>query len=299
MNMVTDFFIEAEDIIKIYSDNRTDVRIGALRSVELRIKKGTLVSIIGPSGAGKSTLLRLIGGLDTVSSGHLKVGDTLLSSPNISTGELTVYKKTIGFLWQFPDKNLLPKLTAEEQIEFPMHPYGYSRECRKRRVLELLTAVGLKDRATHQPSQLSGGEAQRLGIAIALANNPSLVLMDEPTGELDTKNTLMIINYLKELNEQFGTTMIVVTHDHRFARMTPLTYTIKNGQISAVDRIIEETHSSEDRLEREILSYVDKYGNVRIPDDLRQELGIHQLVRFTINRDDPKRPRLEIHPVND
>ena len=294
-------FIEALDIMKIYTDERKDIKLAALRGIELMVKEGSLVAIIGPSGAGKSTLMNLFGAIDTVSSGYLKIGDHVLSRSSIPEQELVDFRRNmVGFLWQLPERNLLPGLTAEQQIEFPMITSGYPRELRKKRVNELLSAIGLKDRATHKPGQLSGGEAQRVGLAVALANDPPLILADEPTGELDTLNSLKIIDYFKELNELFGKTMVVVTHDHRFENMTKAAYRIRDGQISGFHRAIGDIKpDSWLQPQREELSFVDQYNNVRLPDELRKKANIGKHVRVKLNDDDEEHPYLEIHGVND
>jgi ABC-type lipoprotein export system ATPase subunit len=293
-------FIEALDIMKIFTSEQRKSKIAALRGIELRIKEGSLVAIIGSSGAGKSTLLNLMGGLDQVSSGHLRVGDTVLSDITISRQELNQYRRSkVGFIWQLPENNLIYRLTAEQQVEMPMKIKGVlSRERRKERVKELLKVLGVNHRAKHRPNQLSGGEMQRVGIAIALANDPDLLLADEPTGELDTKNTLMIIDYFKDLSDNYGKTTIVVTHDHRFENMTKTTFKIKDGQIDELYHSIGLiTKDSWKKPKREKYAYVDQFGSVKIPDEIRQKVGIKESVQIRINDEDIENQYVELHPI--
>jgi len=293
-------FIEVLDVMKIFTSEQTNSKIAALRGIELRIKEGSLVAIIGSSGAGKSTLLNLMGGLDQVSSGSLRVGEHVLSDVSMSKRELNHYRRhKVGFIWQLPENNLLPRLTAEQQVEVPMKINGVlTRQERKKRVKELLNVLGIKHRSQHRPNQLSGGEAQRVGIAIALANDPILLLADEPTGELDTKNTLMIIDYFKELSDNYGKTTIVVTHDHRFENMTKTAFNIKDGQISELHHSIGPiTKDSWKKPKRIRFAYIDQFGSVKIPDEIRQRVGIKESVQIRVNDDDPNNQYVELRPA--
>ena len=277
-------FIQMHDVIKIYEEPRTGLQIPALRGVELSIKEGELVCIIGPSGAGKSTLLKLLGGLDRPSSGSIIVGDKRIDQ--LPEEHLTEYRRyDVGFLWQFPEKNLLPVLTALENIELPMKIAGFPREKRRKRALELLDKVGLKDRASHRLHQLSGGEAQRVSLAVALANDPKVVLADEPTGELDTKTTLEIISFMRELNQEYNKTIVVVTHDMRFEQRSDRAFRILDGMISGIRQAKNKTATTidiETPPEREELIYVDQFGNMRIPKHFLKEAGIKNHVRIKV-----------------
>ncbi len=281
-------FIQMHDVIKIYEEPRTGLQIPALRGVELSIKEGELVCIIGPSGSGKSTLLKLLGGLDKPSSGSITVAGKRVDK--MSEEQLTEYRRyDVGFLWQFPERNLLPILTALENIELPMKIAGFPREQRRRRSLELLDRIGLKDRSTHRLHQLSGGEAQRISLAVALANDPQVVLCDEPTGELDTKSTMEIISFMRELNQEYSKTIVVVTHDMRFEQRSDRAFRILDGMISGVRQAIKNHAASEGKVsivdappEREELIYVDQFGNLRIPKHFLQETGIKNYVRIHV-----------------
>ncbi|MHA2102949.1 MAG: ABC transporter ATP-binding protein [Candidatus Hodarchaeales archaeon] len=282
-------FLELQDVIKLYKPENESLQVPALRGVDLTLEESELVTIIGPSGSGKSTLIKIIGGIEKPSSGTVYIeGIGIINK--LDTKKLTEYrKKTVGFVYQFPERNLLPSISAVENVQLPMRINDeISRETRKKRALELLSAVGLSNRKDHKLSQLSGGEAQRISIAVALANNPKIILADEPTGELDSVNTFKIIDYFKELNKNFGVTFLVVTHDERFALMTDKTYKIQDGRISGLHR---RTKTS-----RENLIFVDRHGNMRLPDGMRNDANIQNHVVIQFNK---KKGILEVIPVND
>jgi putative ABC transport system ATP-binding protein len=216
------------DLIKIYRIGSIEVQ--ALRGLNVNVRKGEMVSIIGPSGSGKSTLLNIIGGLDKASAGSVKVFDTDLT--NMSPGDLVNFRReTVGHVFQ--NMNLIPTLTAAENIELPMAALGIKAEQRNKRIMELLTVVGLTDRKDHKPGELSGGEQQRIALAAALANDPPLVLADEPTGELDTENARIVVEYLRKINQDLGKTVIMVTHDPNIARISDRILRIHDGVVQA------------------------------------------------------------------
>ena len=291
-------FLELHDVIKLYKPENEILQVPALRGVDLSLKKSELAAIIGPSGSGKSTLIKIIGGIEQPSSGIVEMEDIGIIN-KLKGRELTKYRRNVvGFVYQFPERNLLPSLSALENIMLPIRINNkLGREQRIKRALELLDAVGLADRKENHLTQLSGGEAQRVSIAVALANNPALILADEPTGELDTENTFKIINYFKELNQMYGTSFIVVTHDERFAQMTERTYKIRDGRIYGMHRrVIEESPTGGTQQKREHILFVDQYGNVRIPEELREEANIHEHVILRYNKD---KGVLEIVPLNE
>ncbi len=216
------------DLIKIYRIGSIEVQ--ALRGLNVNVRKGEMVSIIGPSGSGKSTLLNIIGGLDRASAGSVKVFDTDLT--NMSPGALVNFRReTVGHVFQ--NMNLIPTLTAAENIELPMAALGIKAEQRNKRIMELLKVVGLTDRKDHKPGELSGGEQQRIALAAALANDPPLVLADEPTGELDTENARVVVDYLRKINQDLGKTVIMVTHDPNIARISDRILRIHDGVVQA------------------------------------------------------------------
>jgi len=221
--MVT--IVEAVNLKKTYMLGKIPVE--ALRGVNLKVENGDFLSILGPSGSGKSTLLHLIGALDKPTEGKVFIEGVDVSTLN--DNQLADLRRKIGFVFQF--FNLIPRFTARENVELPMAINGLSKGERRKRSEELLENVGLKDRMNHKPTELSGGEQQRVAIARALANNPSFLLMDEPTGNIDSKAADDILKLVKRLNEGKGITTIMVTHDHRLASQAERTVHMLDGLI--------------------------------------------------------------------
>jgi putative ABC transport system ATP-binding protein len=220
--------IIVKDLIKVYHLGKVEVQ--ALRGLNMSVKEGEVVSIIGPSGSGKTTLLNIIGGLDTATAGSVVVGDTQVTA--LSTSQLVDYRrKTVGHIFQ--TLNLIPTLTAAENVELPMIAMGAGRSKRKERVTELLSIVGLTQRADHKPDELSGGEQQRITMAAALANDAPVILADEPTGELDTTNVKIVVDYLVKISRELGKTIVMVTHDPNVARQGDRILRIEDGTIIA------------------------------------------------------------------
>lgn len=208
---MTGTIIKTVDLRKTYMQGKIPVE--ALRGVNLEVEEGEFLSVLGPSGSGKSTLLNLIGALDKPTGGRLFIENIDVSALN--ENQLADLRMRIGFVFQF--FNLIPRFTARENVELPMSIAGLSKGERRKRAEELLQMVGLASRMNHKPTELSGGEQQRVAIARALANNPRFLLMDEPTGNIDSKNAYEIIRLVKRLNEDKGVTIIMVTHDQRLA----------------------------------------------------------------------------------
>jgi ABC-type lipoprotein export system ATPase subunit len=222
------WMIETQDLTRIYGDGE---QIRALDNVNLKIAPGELVAVMGPSGSGKSTLLNVLGALDRPTSGKVFVnGQNLAKIRNKDSFRA----KTVGFVFQL--HNLLPTLTALENVEVPMMGY-LGPSARRKRAKELLALVGLADRMNHLPSQLSGGQRQRVAVARALANNPPLVLADEPTGNLDTTAGADLMALIRELNEMQGVTFVVVTHDLNVARQTKRVLVMADGKLVRDDYI--------------------------------------------------------------
>jgi putative ABC transport system ATP-binding protein len=218
--------ILTKDLIKVYRTGKSEVI--ALRGLDLRIGDGELVAIRGPSGCGKTTFLNILGGIDRPTAGRIEVNGSNLV--DLSDGELVRYRlRQAGFVFQF--FNLVPTLTAEENIELPMRLASKDASARKARTKELLDLVGLAQRARHRPDELSGGEQQRIAIAVALANDPPLLLADEPTGELDTKTGQEVLNLFQRLNRDLKKTIVVVTHDARVAGIANRVLDIRDGKI--------------------------------------------------------------------
>ena len=218
--------VEVRDLVRIYSQGSLEVQ--ALRGLDLSVEEGEMVALIGPSGSGKTTLLNIIGGLDRASAGSVKVFGQELT--RLSSGELVEYRRNkVGHVFQ--TMNLIPTLTAAENIELPMVALGIPREGRGSRVKELVDVVGLGERMGHKPGELSGGEQQRVALAAALANDPPLVLADEPTGELDTANAKVVVDYLSRVNSEMGKTILMVTHDPTVSRVADRILRIQDGVI--------------------------------------------------------------------
>jgi len=227
-NLNSEFLVETQNLSRIYGDGE---EIRALDGVTLNVSHGELLSVMGPSGSGKSTLLNIIGALDLPSSGKVLVNGIDLSKIR-KVDEFR--SKTVGFVFQL--HNLIPTLSARENVEIPMMGH-MGAVARKKRSEELLAEVGLEDRMKHLPNQLSGGQRQRVAIARALANNPPLVLADEPTGNLDTAAGQELMTLLRQLNKNQGTTFIVVTHDLAVARQTNRVVVMADGKIIREDII--------------------------------------------------------------
>jgi putative ABC transport system ATP-binding protein len=209
---VTDALVHIEDVHKVYA--RGSERIDVLKGLDLEVPAGEFLALMGPSGSGKSTLLNLIGGLDTATSGRVVVGGHDLA--RASGRELARWRaEHVGFVFQF--YNLLPVLTAARNVELPLLLTNLARAERRRHVAAALELVGLTDRADHYPAQLSGGQEQRVGIARAIVNDPTLLLCDEPTGDLDRETAGEILDLLATLNARYDKTVIMVTHDPRAA----------------------------------------------------------------------------------
>ena len=239
--------VKVKDLVKVHRTGKIEVQ--ALRGLSMDIKAGELVAIIGPSGSGKTTLLNIVGGLDNATAGNVQVGD--LNVTSLSVAQLVNYRrKMVGHIFQ--NLNLIPTLTAEENIEFSMVASGVGRGKRKERVQELLGTVGLMDRAHHKPEELSGGEQQRIALAAALANDAPVLLADEPTGELDTVNAKIVVDYLVKVNRDLGKTIIMVTHDPSVARVTHRILRIEDGVIKMT------LTPSEVIVEEKAVSYTDQ-----------------------------------------
>ncbi len=224
--------IEIENLIKVYK--RGDIEVIAIRDVSLKIDTGEFVMLMGPSGSGKTTFLHLLGGIDRPTAGKIIVDGKNIAI--MSDKELTEYRKTkVGIVFQF--FNLVPTLNAIENVMLPMQFAGVPPSERKKRAKELLEIVGMEHRAKHYPDEMSGGEQQRVAVAIALANDPDIILADEPTGELDTETGMKIIELFKKLNE-IGKTVIVATHDLRLLNYASRVLYIEDGKIREGDKKI-------------------------------------------------------------
>lgn len=214
--------IHATNIHKSFGD------LEVLKGVDISVEKGEIVSIIGPSGAGKTTLLQILGTLDKPNSGEVKIDNTDISK--LGANEMARFRnRHIGFIFQF--HQLLPEFTALENVTIPALIAGTDTKKANERAKELLAYLQLSDRLTHKPSELSGGEKQRVAVARALINNPSLILADEPSGSLDTQNKMELHKLLFDLRDKFGLTILIVTHDKELAQLSDRVIEMKDGRI--------------------------------------------------------------------
>ena len=273
---MSEVMIQADGLVKIYKSKQTEVL--ALQGLDLTVEKGELTALIGNSGSGKSTFLNMIGGLDRPSAGSLLVDGKNLFT--MGERELVCYKRdTVGFVWQNNARNLLPYLSALENIMLPVPISGQKKK--KEKALELLEQVGMTAKRNNRLNTMSGGEQQRIAIAIALANNPKLLLADEPTGSVDTKTADIIFDIFRELNRN-GQTILIVTHDIALSKKVRRVVAIRDGKISS-ERILKEKYA--DRLKeltvdwrnedtQEEYAVIDKAGRVQIPRELWDKLAL-------------------------
>ncbi|MFW9788339.1 MAG: ABC transporter ATP-binding protein [Candidatus Thorarchaeota archaeon] len=222
-------YIQADDLVKVFRLGSVEVQ--ALRGLSIQVDKGEMVAIVGASGSGKTTLLNILGGITKATAGTTVVAGYDVTNAN-PTQLVALRREIVGHIFQ--ELNLIPTLTAYENVELPMLAAKADGSTRKARVEELLNIVGLADRMKHKPDELSGGERQRVAIAAAIANDPKVLLCDEPTGDLDTETGAIIVEYLHKVNKEFGKTVLMVTHDPSIARQCDRIYRIRDGQIISV-----------------------------------------------------------------
>lgn len=282
--------ILCDNLVKIYK--LSEIEVVALQGLDLVVQPGEVMALVGTSGSGKSTLLNVLGGLDRPSAGRVVVdGNDLLK---LSTMALNRYRRRyVGFVWQQKARNLVPYLDAQENIELPMIVSGVGRRARREWARELIDAVGLTSRRAHRLSELSGGEQQRVAIAVALANQPSLLLADEPTGELDSATAETIFSIFHNLNRAYGLTVVIVSHDPLIARHVARVVAIRDGKTSSETlrrsrdtqaengdgennggAAVEEEHTFEE------LVMLDGAGRLQVPKEVRERYAIGDRVRL-------------------
>jgi putative ABC transport system ATP-binding protein len=222
-------YIQADDLVKVFRIGSVEVQ--ALRGLSMQVDKGEMVAIVGASGSGKTTLLNILGGITKATAGSTVVAGYDVTNAN-PTQLVALRREVVGHIFQ--ELNLIPTLTAYENVELPMLAAKADGATRKARVEELLGIVGLGDRMKHKPDELSGGERQRVAIAAAIANDPKVLLCDEPTGDLDTETGAIVVEYLHKVNKEFGKTVLMVTHDPSIARQCDRIYRIRDGEIISV-----------------------------------------------------------------
>ena len=277
--------IVCENLVKIYRLNQEgggSVEVQALQGMDITVAQGEMLGIVGASGSGKSTLLNVLGGLDSPTGGRALVGKQDLGQLNPAA--LDVYRRhTVGFVWQQGARNLIPYLTALENIELPLTLSGKVGRGTRERALELLQLVGLRERMDHHLEELSGGEQQRVAVAIALANRPRLLLADEPTGELDTATAQTIYDLLRKLNKQLGLTMIIVSHDPGIARHVDRVVAVRDGKLASETVRIQKTDSDEHHLVE--LAVVDAAGRLQIPREYLEQFNIRRRVQVEVTEE--------------
>jgi ABC-type lipoprotein export system ATPase subunit/bifunctional DNA-binding transcriptional regulator/antitoxin component of YhaV-PrlF toxin-antitoxin module len=274
-------FIVCDNLVRIYKI--LELEVVALQGLDLTVAPGEMLGIIGASGSGKSTLLNILGGLDRPSAGGVTVGGQNLLK--LSDRALDRYRRTqVGFVWQQTGRNLIPYLSARENVELPMTISGAGFLEKRARSRELLEAVGLWEHRKHRLSQLSGGQQQRIGIAVALANRPSLLLADEPTGEVDSATAQDVLALLHDLNQGYGLTTIIVTHDMQIARRVDRVVAIRDGRTSSdmgrgrgegveiARGEQKDAPTAEDTYSEHVV--LDSAGRLQIPKDYLEETGI-------------------------
>lgn len=293
--------IFCENLVKIYRTKETEIL--ALQGLDLTINQGDLVGIIGNSGSGKSTLLNMLGGLDKPTAGTILVdGQDLLK---FNDRDLVEYRRnTVGFVWQNVARNLLPYLTATENIELVMRlKHRRFKEEHRKWGKELLHMVGLSGRADNKLSELSGGEQQRVAIGIALANQPKLLLADEPTGAVDTQTSDQILQVFRDVNEQLGVTVVIVTHDMSLSRKVDRIIAIRDGKTSSefirrqkYSSALNEMGSFLDQDSHEEFVVMDRAGRVQLPREYLDSLGLQNKNKVRVEMEDG---RIIIEPVRE
>ena len=280
-------FIICDNLVKIYKV--ADLEVVALQGLDLVVAPGELLGIVGPSGSGKSSLMNILGGLGRPSAGRVWVdGNDLLK---LSDAALNRYRRTeVGFVWQQATRNLIPYLTALENVALPMTLAGQTERRKRRHAEELLDVVGLADRRHHALAQLSGGEQQRVAISVALANNPSLLLADEPTGEVDTTTALTIYAAFQRLNEDLGLTTLIVSHDPGIARHVGRVVAIRDGKLATEtvrqmttngDMGGDEGQAEQEEIYEELV-VLDGAGRLQVPKEYLDFFGITGRARLEL-----------------
>ena len=278
-----DNMIVCENVVKIYKTK--DIEVVALQGLDLTVARGEMMAIIGNSGSGKSTLLNLLGGLDTPSAGKVLVDGLELA--NLNPGAIRHFKSaTVGFVWQNTARNLIPYLSALENVILPMRILGKVDRAYAR---SLLDYVGLGDKYKRRLFELSGGEQQRVAIAIALANKPPLLLADEPTGAVDTKTTVDLLNLLKKINNDLGTTVVIVTHDRYISSFVERVAAMRDGRTGSefirrrYDLELQSLAIPFHEQTHEEYAVLDKFGRLQLPQTFTDFIGDENKVKLAID----------------
>jgi putative ABC transport system ATP-binding protein len=295
MQNENNLLIVCENLVKIYKI--ADLEVVALQGLDLAVERGEMLGIVGASGSGKSTLLNILGGLDRPSAGRVTVDAQDLLK--LSDAALNRYRrKKVGFVWQQTSRNLIPYLTAQENVELPMTVAGLRRREKRVWSKDLLQAVGLYERRRHRLAQLSGGEQQRVAIAVALANKPVLLLADEPTGEVDSATAQTILDTFRNLSQTLGLTTIIVTHDPRIVGQVDRVVAIRDGktstetirQVAQLEQAMIGERPPEEEVSAEEVTYheyvvLDSAGRLQVPREYLERLGIGDRAQLEMAED--------------
>src|SRR5262245_21679555 len=273
-------FIECENLVKIYKV--ADLEVVALQGLDLQIQPGEMMALVGPSGSGKSTLMNILGGLDTPTAGRVHVGEYNLLE--MTRREQVEYRRReVGFVWQQTARNLLNYLTAQENVELPMALNNVGTRERRQRARDLLKQVGLDQRLDHRPDRLSGGEQQRVAIAVAMANHPRLLLADEPTGEVDSEAADQIFHTMRDLNRESGVTIIVVTHDINVSTRVDRVVGMRDGRTSI--EIVRRRDAQGQTVAEDEYVILDRAGRLQLPESYVEALGMEDRARVRLLED--------------
>ncbi|MCT2590512.1 ATP-binding cassette domain-containing protein [Streptomyces sp. N2-109] len=293
-----DALIVCDRLVRVFQADGVEVQ--ALQGLDLLIKEGELTAIVGASGSGKSTLLNILAGLDTPTAGSASVAGCDLLGMDAKT-RLGYRRDTVGFIWQRTSRNLLPYLTAAQNVALPMQLRGRSRgmgvgrrgnRARMARAAELLDLLGMSHCLDRRPAGLSGGEQQRVAIAVALANDPAVVFADEPTGELDTATAEQVFSALRTANSELGTTILVVTHDQAVSSEVSRTVSIRDGRTSSetLRHVRTDENGGESTVSREYTT-IDRSGRLQLPPEFTEPLAIRDRVLLELQPD-----HIEVRP---
>lgn len=286
--------IVCDNVVRIYQTGRVEVQ--ALQGLDLLVDKGEMVAVVGASGSGKSTLLAILSGIDVATAGRVRVGPWDLMA--MTGAQRVAYRRgMVGFVWQQAARNLVPFLTGAQNVALPMNLAGMSRRRRRRRVADLLELTGVGHCAGRRPREMSGGEQQRVAVAVGLANSPQVLLADEPTGELDTTTSQQVFDALRRANTELGATVVVVTHDPAVSAQVSRTVAIRDGRTSS--EVLRRAapgggDDGADGVIAEEYAVMDRAGRVQVPREYREALQLSRRVRLALEAEhvtiSPDRP---------
>jgi len=274
--------IVCDRLVRIYV--AAGIEVQALQGLDLLVDEGEIVALVGASGSGKSTLMNILAGLDTPTAGSVRVAGNDLSAMN-ARQRLAYRRRVVGFIWQQTTRNLLPYLTAQQNVELPMRLAGARSRTRRGRAAELLELLGLGDCLHRRPDQMSGGEQQRAAIAVALTNDPKVLLADEPTGELDSATAAEVFSALQKANVELGVTVLIVTHDPAVSSVVRRVVAIRDGRTST--ETLRDTLAGDGGVVPHAVEYavLDRAGRLQLPREMTEPLGMRGLVRLEAEPD--------------